>query len=222
MTALQNAKAPAAIIFSIPSITRSVKYMGALQQVYTALNFCGIKIDFISEKQLYAGKGSEYMMVIFPNASNVLPGTFDAVKKLPASTRLVIVGESLSKDPYGKEYPKAELAAIRDHALCLSDADPEKVLWPQLAQELGSLGALPEYSVVDASSGKPIWGVEWLPAKFKGRDIINIVDLADKPFAVKILRRGNPVAARDLLSLGGRESVGSLRPATPVLAEITQ
>ena len=231
VTALQNVKAPVAIVFSIASITRSAKYLEVVNHVYNALNYDGIKIDFISEKQLAAsmmGRDlksrpiTEYKMIIFPQVSNVLPATFDAVRKLPVSTRLVIVGESLSKDPYGKEYPRAELTAIRDNALCLNDADPEKVLWPAIRDELGKLGALPEYSVVDAASGQPVWGVEWLPAKFKGRDFINVVDLRDQPFAVKILRHGNPVAARDLLSLGGRESVGPLKPITPVLAEIAQ
>jgi len=112
------------------------------------------------------------------------------------------------------------VAAVRDRALSLADGESEKLLWPALRGELGRLGALPEVSVVDADSGKPVWGVEWLPAKVGGRTVVNMVDLRDRPMKIKIVRNGRSVKARDLLSLGGLQRVGALKPEVPILAEV--
>ena len=220
VTALQNVKAPVAILFSIACITRNPKYQETLYHAYCALNFCGVKIDFISERQLAAKRGSQYGMIVLPDATHVLPSTFDAIRTLPDSTRRVIVGEGPVKDPYGMDYPTDKLKEIREKSFCCADADPEKVLWPALLDEMKALDILPEQSVVDASSEQPVWGVEWLPAAVKGAMVINIVDLRDEPKRIKILSNGETVEARDLLSLGGREKVGTLEPMLPVLARL--
>jgi hypothetical protein len=193
-----------------------------LYQAYCALNFLGIKIDFISERQLQQGKGKEYKMIILPHSTNVLPATFEAVKELPETTKVVIIGDSLIKDPWNKDYPSSEVKAIRDRSVCMASGDAEKVLRPALQSELAKIDALPEVSVVDASTGEFVWGVEWLPVKYKGKMLVNIVNLTDKQKRVKILSSGREVAAKDLLSLGSREKVGTLKPGSPVLAEIAQ
>ncbi len=221
VTALQNVKSPVAIIFSIASITRQPKYQEVLYHAYCALNFSGVKIDFISEKQLQEGKGRDYRMLILPQATHVQPATFDAVRALPASTRVVIIGDSLTKDPYGKDYPEDEIKTLRDSSMCIADGDAERALRPALTRELERLRALPEVRVVDPATGEPLWGVEWLPVKLEGRTLVNVVNLTDKPKQVSLVRGPDMLPARDLLSLGGRESVGLLKPGTPVLAEVS-
>ena len=49
VTALQNEKAPVAILYSNPSFINDAAYNDVMNRVYEALNFCGIKVDFISE-----------------------------------------------------------------------------------------------------------------------------------------------------------------------------
>lgn len=222
VTALQNKPAPVAIIFSIASITNAARYQEVLYRAYCALNFCGTKVDFISEKQLAVGKGAGYKMIVLPAAANVLPATFAAIRRLPGSTRLVFIDDGLTHDPYGKSYPPEDVARLREHALCLADGDPRKVLWPALREELGRLGALPEYSVVDASTGEPVWGVEWLPARTGGRTVINIVNLKDTTVELEVRRKDRPVRTMDLFSLGGREAVRQAKPITPILAEVSE
>ena len=55
MRALQHAKSPVAILFSVGSIAKNAEYLGYMEAAYTALNFCGIKVDFFSEKQVSEG-----------------------------------------------------------------------------------------------------------------------------------------------------------------------
>ena len=220
VTALQKVKAPVAILFSMASITRSANYIPALQRVYTALNFCGVKVDFISEKQIQAGKGADYKMIVLPDATSVYPATFEAMGKLTEDVRLVNIGNSLAKDPYGKAYPGEEFNLIRDASLLFDANADSQEMWPVFLSELKKRNTLSEVSVVDSSTGQPVWGVEWLPVKIGKRTIINIINLTEQPVKVKFLSRNKEIMARDLLSLGGSQKVCTLKPMVPVLAEI--
>ena len=160
-------------------------------------------------------------MIVLPEATNLLPPTLTALCGLPSSTQLVIVGNGPAKTPYGKPLNAVQTAAMDSKAMRLPDGDPETVLWPALRDELGRLNALPDVSLVDAGTGKPVWGVEWLSAKIGGRTVANIVDLLDRPVRVKLLHNGKSIRAKDLLSLGSAQKVEMLRPESPVLARIT-
>ncbi|MHB1000519.1 MAG: beta-galactosidase [Armatimonadota bacterium] len=223
VTAVQNVQAPVAIFYSIPSYARQDNFINVLRNAYAALNFCGIKVEFISEKQLAAGNGSRYRMIVLPDTTHMTDAAFSALWRLGSSTRLVFIGESGAFDPYNHPRSADFLANLRKGALCLkASASPEKDLWPAFLSELERLGVLPEVSVTDAKTGKPVWGVEWLPAKVGDRTVVNIVNLRAVPKDVNIKYRGNPVEARDLLSLGGKSKIRRLKPITPVLAEIVR
>jgi len=195
VTALQNVKAPVAILYSPASMAKTRAYMDDAHLAYTALNFTGVKVDFISEKQLAAGKGREYRILVLAGAENVLPATVEALKKLSGQTRLVFLGNSLARDPYGKPYPEDEIAAIRAKALALDDkSDAQRGIWPTLMREMDRLGANSDVRVLDAATWQPVWGVEWLPAKVKGHTIINMVNLRyQQPVKVRIVAHGKAV-----------------------------
>ena len=219
MTALETVKAPVAIIYSNSSMIRcGDRHPNAVMRVYQALSFCGIKIDFISEKQLAAGKGAQYKIIIAPQVEVITDAAAAGIAALPESTRLLVLNECFTRNEYGKGHPEEE--KLSDKGTALTDGDPAKVLWPALRKELEAADALPDYAVVDAKTGEPMWGVEWLPASVGGRTVISMVNYFNTPFDVKILRRGKAVEAKDLLSLGGRERVSTLKSLTPVLAEI--
>ncbi|MDH7482513.1 MAG: beta-galactosidase [Armatimonadota bacterium] len=234
VTALQNVKAPVAILWSNTSIARNQQYLDAMSRAYTALNFCGIKIDFISEKQLAAGKGSDYQIIMLPNATHLPEASFKSLLKLPPSSQCVIFGNPPSKDPWGNDFPDNEVAQLSKQAVIIPlDASTDKELWPKLLSLLDNMNLLPEIRVVDASTNQPVWGVEWLPAKIGSRTVINMVNLLEKPVDVRIVSSGRQTTedkpmsprilqARDLLSLGGQAKVRTLKPVTPVLAEVGQ
>lgn len=221
MTALQNVRAPVAIIYSNSSMIRcGDKHAGAVQRVYQALAFCGVRIDFISEKQLAAGKGAQYKLIIAPQAEVITDAAAEGIAKLPESTRLLVLNECFARNEYGKPRADESVKQLLGRGAALADGDPAKVLWPALRKELESVGGLPEYSVVDAKTGEPVWGIDWLPARVGGRTVISIINYRGAPVSVKIMRGDTPVEARDLLSLSGRERVSTLKSLTPVLAEI--
>ncbi len=221
VTALETAKAPVAIVYAMSSIIRhGNEHAGAVVRAYQGLSFRGIPIDFISEKQLAEGKGSQYKMIIVAEAETLTDAAFEGIRALPASTRLLLMNQCFARNEYGKTRDAQLVKEVTDRAATLKDGDPEKVLWPELLKELDSAGALPAYSVVDAKTNEPIWGVEWLVARAGRRTIINMINYRSTPFEVKILRHGVPIEATDLLSLGGLEKVKSVKLLTPVLAEV--
>ena len=221
VTALQTAKAPAAIVYSMSSLIHNGSaYSPATQRAYYCLDMSGVKVDFITEKQFAEGKGSQYKLIVFPQVNTITEAAFEGIKTIPASTRLLLIGDCLKQDQYGKPLPVDSVKVVKDRATSIADGDPEKDLWPVLRKELDLAGAAPEVTVVDAKTGQPIWGVEWLPVEFKGRTLINIINLRGKPYEVKLMRNGIDLWARDLLSLTGREKVKTLKSLTPVLAEV--
>ena len=219
VTALQKVKAPVAIVYSGTSIKPDRRYRRSMETLYTALNFSGIKLDFISERQLIAGKGRDCKLIVVPDATQILPQAMDALGRLRRS-RLAIAGDGLAKDCYGKETPASQLDKLRLGALILDARLPAKKIQTDLRRELDKIRALPPMQVVDAATGKAIWGVEWLPARVKGRTVINAVNLLNKPVDVRILRGNRMLTATNLFSLGGREPVETLQPMTPVLATL--
>jgi len=216
VAALQAVRAPVAIVYSGTSMKPDRRYANSVEAAYTALNFSGIRIDFISERQLMAGRGSRYQMIVVPDATQLLPGASEALERL-RGVRLVLLGNALAKDCYGKDTPPGELASLQAKALHLEAKLPPRQMQPGLYRELERLGALPKWKIVDAATGQPGWGVEWLPVKVGGRTVINAVNLLRQPVSVEIRRGDRAVAGADLLSLGERQPVQTLRPMTPVL-----
>jgi hypothetical protein len=219
VAAIQDAKSPVSIVYSNASFAKCDEFTDACRQVHSGLSFHGFKVDFITEKQFQMGNGKDYKMIVFPQTVNVLPETFKAVKDLPESVKLVFYGDCLSKDPYGNPMPAEELKALRDRAL-ISNKPQGWNFGFDMPSELEKLDALPDVRIVDAITGKPLWGLEWIPAKIGNRTVISIINLRNIDMNVKITVKGKRVEARDLLSLGGRDLVRMIKPATPILAEI--
>lgn len=118
MMALQKVKAPVAIVYSGTSMKPDRRYSRSMETIYTALNFSGVKIDFISQLQLVAGEGRDYKLIVVPDATQIPPQAMDALSRLHAS-RLIIAGDGLAKDCYGKESPANQLDGLRLGAMIL-------------------------------------------------------------------------------------------------------
>jgi len=220
VTALQNQKAPVAILFSIASIARDPEYLPMVRKVYEALNFCGVKIDFISERQLAAGKGARYPLIVCPSSRHITRYAFESMIQLPETTNIVFVGSCLQREPYGRRFPEEQNKALRGRAKRINSKTGVRDMSLKFREQLDATHALPELSVLDAATDEPVWGVEWLTAELDSRIVLNLINLTQKPVDVIITYKGNPVSANDLLSLGGAEPVKKLEPLVPVLTEI--
>lgn len=221
VTALQNVRAPVALVYSMASFAKNDQYLDYLTRAYTALNFCGVKVDFITDKQLAAGKLADYRLVVLPNVTHMTRDAFESLLNASDTTRLISLGDVRMSDPYGNLYPVEDNNQIRSGTLCIPLDTVAEQLWHDMMAELLRASSLPRVRVVDAETGEPVWGVEWLPVQIGDRVIVNLVNLLNEPRQVKFTIRGQDVPARDRLSFGGLKEVRTLEPVTPVLAEMS-
>jgi hypothetical protein len=224
VAALQNAPADVAMVYSIASTAKDGNYLPNATRMYEALNFCGVKIDFISEAQLARGAGKQYKMIVCPSATHMTSASFSALTELPDSVRLVISGHTPHRTPYGGRFAESEVERLRTRALRISASTTDtREIRDMLFAELERIGAGADV-LLAGFDGKPVWGIEWLPVAFGDRTIFNAVNLTGEPRDVRIMRRTDAgwqqARGMDLLSWTGPEEVRTLQPLRPVLARL--
>jgi len=221
VSALQKAEAPVAMLYSIASIVRCPEYLEELGNVYQALNFTGVKIDFVSESQIAQGALKPYRALVVPGACSVKDETFAAIAQFASGGgRVVGVGEGLlSRDEYGRQR-SATGAAVR-WALRLPGGMDSRALHEPLLKVLGAV-SVPLVACVDSMSDKPAWGVEWLPVEYEGSLLINAVNLTKKPIRIEFRRNGSRLRGLTELVSGKRKRQPlTLRPLQPILLKAT-
>ena len=209
VTALQRAPARVAVIYSLASMIYSSEYEGLLHRVYGALNFTGEKIDFITERQLAAGKAQQYEVLFAPGVTHLPP---DAHEGLAAYRGLVLAaGEDAfrwddgpSDVDYGGGYD----------LLSLPDASGEE-LRDAILEQFAGAGLKRPVKVLDAGTGREAWGVEWQMAELDGRVLLNLVNYTPTPVRVRV--RGSTGERTDLITQRRAGQVLKLAPLEPVL-----
>jgi glycosyl hydrolase family 42 (putative beta-galactosidase) len=212
-TAINTAKPRVALLYSQPSIFWEEKYKGSMRSLYTALNFMGEAVTFVSERQLAEGTAPKVEWLIVANATHVLKSTPDAIAAFRKSGgRVLLAGkESLGRDEYDRplspasDYPTIELAGDDQATM----AGLRQVLAPLQLHELA-----------DATTGKPAWGVEFRVVKQARAMLVPLINFNKATVKVKLPQRAKARAV-DLLS---GESVDlnsiSLEPMVPRLLQI--
>jgi hypothetical protein len=202
VASLQQAPAQVMIMHSTSSLTYDrTKYDSCLKSVYTALNFSGVKVGFITERQLEDGIMPQAPALFVPNVRYLSNAAFDALKKYKG--RIVTLGdESLGYDEYGRSrHEKIVTNSVpydRDSTL----RDLWKSVWPKLSD------LRPNVKVMDPS-GKPVWGVEWREADTDGGTLINMVNYLNNSVNVKLYNKGENVEAVDVLT--GKSLSGTIK-----------
>ena len=217
VSALQKARAPIAILYSIASIVRCPQYLEELGNVYQALNFTGVKIDFVSESQIAQGALKPYRALVVPGACSVKDETFAAIAHFAGGGGGVVgVGEDLmSRDEYGRQR-SATGAAVR-WALRLPGGLDSRALHEPLLKVMSEVGA-PMAACLESKSDKPAWGVEWLPVEYEGSLLVNAVNLTKKPIRIEFRRNGARLRGiTDLVSGKRKRQPLTLRPLEPIL-----
>jgi hypothetical protein len=215
VVAVQNSAAAVAILYSVASIAGCEEYMALLQTAYEALDFCGARIDFVSETQAPRKLGS-YRLIIVPGAARVKEKTFEALERFVRNGgKLFFLGENnLAFDEYGQARDRKRVAALAK-ASVVDKKGPQ--LRRLLFDALRKAGAAPPVTVLDENGKELSWGVEWLTAERKGRLLLNTVNLTKEPARVVIRCGAEYVqSAFDLVSGNElpKKSTGSVKPGT--------
>jgi hypothetical protein len=209
VTALQQAPARIAVIYSIASLVYGGTDSEAqLSRVYRALNFLGEKLDFITERQLAAGKAGRYKVIVAPGITH-LPE--EALRGLAAFDGLVLTAGDgcFAKDDRDQPWQ----GGLPKHIAPLSKANDR-----ELRDEIARLTqeALPrKVRVQDADGQTEAWGVEWQSAPYGDGLLVNLVNYTQKPLRVTV--EGPQGPATDLIAGKPADEPLALQPLEPVL-----
>ncbi|MFQ6043467.1 MAG: beta-galactosidase trimerization domain-containing protein, partial [Candidatus Poribacteria bacterium] len=151
-----------------------------LNRVYEALNFTGIKIGFVTERQAAEGALKDYKVIIAPQATHVTDAAFGGLSNyVDLGGKIITVG--------GNCFAWNEYNQLRRDGLPIFAAFPSSLtaqeLWQAFDEQLSFNVSATEKGwnaprpvrVVD-SEGRPVWGVELLCAEYAGGLVINLVN----------------------------------------------
>lgn len=183
--------------------------------------FCntGIRVGFLSEKQLQEGKFGDTAVLILPEAQVVEPATVAALERfVKAGGKIITIGRNLEFTPGWKPLdPKQERALAWRH---LDPANPgwEKQL-PALAEEAG---VRPAVRLLTAD-GRPLTGVHWLSGTLDGKTVVAAINASGKPVTFAVQRGDKKEAAttaQDLLRDRAAALPGHLENYQAVVLEL--
>jgi hypothetical protein len=218
VTALQRERPQVALLYSYASIAWSQDYLRELAQIYTALDLSGLRVGFISERQLAEGKAGGFRLIVVPAAPAVTPEAYAALRAFAQKGgALALIGENaLAMNHFGE---KRDVSGLRKlpTLLTLPAHQTARDLWPLLPGLLDKSRIAPPAALLDAAGGERAWGVEWQCAQVRGALVVNAVNYLRQRVKVMLTVKGKPRRAKDLFS--GR-SVGpgiTLEPMEPAL-----
>lgn len=216
VSAISNAKAKVAVLYSVTSIYWSNDYIPALSSAYTALNFIGQPVTFMSEKQLAENRRTpatdEVRVLIVPRATHLSDATVNGLAEFAKAGGIIIpLGEgNMTRDEYDR--PRALPAELQPARLANSqpwqpgyDSKSDR----QLSQALNLVLAnhrldQPALLSVSESGAKhqPAWGVEYRVVRTSpGRTLIQLTNFLPASQTVSIvLPESSGDTALDLLN----------------------
>jgi len=232
VTALQNAKADVAVLYSKSS--HIFDYRNVTETMYDAYQYAslsGQRVDFVTENDI-AEKLGNYKMLILPKASRLPKASLEAVKTFQENGgTVVIIGlDSLWFDEYNHLHSPLDILPIYFKAakvmpslnlfgVSLAFA---KCVQQRSVQKALECEGLYNVALTDGRTGRPVAETEWFEAEYGGKTLINVCsyDWNNSP-TVNISIDGRDCGAMvDLIS--GERFSGSvtLQPFMPRLLRV--
>lgn len=208
MTAIQQAPPQALLLQTVTAgVWDGGRHTDCLGKLYTALSFTGLKLGFITERQLEAGIVPMAPVVFIPGLKHFSEAALTTLRRFQG--RLVFVGEGggLTHDEYGRPRTSTlpgENLNFRHGATSARD------LHTQLLSRCAAWNLHPAVELRGPEQ-QPAWGVEWRSAATREGLVVNLCNYLKAPTTVTWNQPGRRVAARDVLT--GDLVDGSLRLA---------
>jgi hypothetical protein len=170
VAAINTARPRVVLLYSQPSIFWESKYQPTIYSLYTALNFLGQNITFISERQLAQGKAAKVDWLLVPNASHVLATTPAALARFVRSGgKILLAGkDSLRWDEYHRPLPQADW-----HCQSIELKGSDEASAAVLRQALNSLDFA---DLRDTATLKPAWGVEFRVVRHGNTTLVPLIN----------------------------------------------
>lgn len=180
--AFQQAPARVALIYSRAALHYNPDCERTLLRAYEALNFTGEKIEFITDRQLSAGKAPQYALIVAAGMTHLPMEALEGLRQYQAGGgRIVTIGpDALALDDYGRR-----LADPIEADAALEEAVPRE-LREDLLPLLDSLPRGRALRVLDEETGEEAWGVEWRSVEYNGGILVNLTNYLTRPVRVRL------------------------------------
>ena len=224
VTALQNEKPQAAILYSLASGVFTSDYAKVSLRAYEALSYSGRKAGYVSERQIAGGGLNDYKLLIVPNAVRVNSSTLQGIRQFQEQGgKVLLIGAgSMKYGPHGETLSTADRDYIFAHSVKIASTDwtAEQIreeLFPLLKNvDPGRIG------LNDPLTRQPVYGVEWRSVDYDGAPLVNAVNYRASSITVYAERDGIPLTGFTNLITGETFAGTSfeLQPLTPYLLQL--
>jgi hypothetical protein len=196
ITALQQARPQALLVQSVTAcVWDGGGYGECLEKLYTALSFTGLKLGFVTERQLEGGAVPDAPVVFVPGIVHFSDAARARLRQYQGRLALVGTGELLSRDEHGR----AQSGALPGDRILLRPGASARELRAQILARLPGWNLRPAVEL-RATDSQPAWGVEWRSAETGAGTVVNLCNYQQTPATVAVCRGGQPVSARDVLT----------------------
>jgi len=194
VTALQRAPADVVLIDSVTGkVWDGGAYTDCQQKLYEALTFCGVKVGFISERQLENGQLPTALVLFVANQRHLSDQAVQTLRRYGGRIVFVGDGELLTDNEYGKPHPNRLEPAWRigfTYGKTTANA-----LHRSVFELLRQWDCLPAVQVYDGS-GAPQSTVAWRCAPLEGAWVVNLCNYSQRETTIRLLRNGKPLRYR--------------------------
>ncbi|MCX7045696.1 MAG: beta-galactosidase [Candidatus Sumerlaeota bacterium] len=218
VTAIQQARPQALLLQSFTASVWDVgRYSDCMGKLYSALSFTGLKLGFITERQLESGVVPDAPVVFVPDITHFSDAALAGLRKYKGHLVFVGEGDLLNRDEYGKARNpdlRAEKIPFR------YGPTSSRELWTHILAKAPAWNLRPAVEL-RGPDRQPVWGVEWRSAETSGGLVVNLCNYSNAPASVTIIRGGAPAPARDALSGKAVETPLTLAPLEIRLLRLT-
>ncbi len=213
ITSLANAVPEIGILYSNPDMLNNVPAMHAAYEAYEAAMFNGKRVKFITEAN--TSDINSCKIVIVPFTQYITVDMLIALGEYAENGgKIVIMGENrLSQDEHTIPHNKDDVNDILNKSTVIPYAGTDAAMTNMTSEEFckkirNILTEMDLYdiSVIDASTGEAVHGVEYNVAEYNGRRIINLVNYSNTKDVI-IYENGVPIIGGTELRSG--EKIGS-------------
>jgi hypothetical protein len=193
---LQDASSNVMILSSVSALVWDRQVTAITEALYTALSFSGLKVGFVTERQLENGFHPSASVLFIPGNDHLSQAALLALSGYQG--RVVYVGSKhlLSRDDHDRTVTVNVPAEVIGEA----GADSWRTLWSELLGKLSQWGAAPPLEITDARGG-PVWGIEWRGVRGASNAwLVNLCNYRYDSVTLQVLREGHVPRGVDVLT----------------------
>ncbi|MHB1457088.1 MAG: beta-galactosidase [Armatimonadota bacterium] len=182
MAAIQDTPRKVAIIYSPASLWYNDSHHPTWRSTWSAIFNTGLRVRFLSEKQLQAGRFDDVKVLILPEAMVVEPGTIEGIRKfVKTGGKVISIGHNLEYTLGWVPISDSKVRPLIWKRMDKVGADWEK----QLSKWVNQAGVKADVKLT-SSSHPTLAGIHWLSGNLNGKKVVSIANTSGKTVDISI------------------------------------